>query len=182
MSGANPRHLTLDELSLGLPHVMASPQDHGLVEMLVVRPEENERLTPTSVEVSGPTGLLGDHWATGRYRDQPDIQVAIINARLLDLVSAGERERWSSAGDNIVVDLDLSHANLVPGQKLEAGSALLEITETPHTGCQKFASRFGADALRFVNLGPGKDLRLRGIYARVVQPGTISVGDKIQKL
>lgn len=176
------RHLTRDELKGGLSRILASPLDDGRVEMLVVRPEENKRVTPSAAEVSASLGLHGDHWATGGYRDQPDIQLAIINSRLLDLVSAGDRGRWSLAGDNIVADLDLSHANLVPGQKLEAGSAVLEITETPHTGCKKFASRFGADALRFVNLGAGKDLRLRGIYARVVQPGTIAVGDQIQKL
>ncbi|MGH8870618.1 MAG: MOSC domain-containing protein, partial [Acidimicrobiia bacterium] len=111
----------------------------------------------------------------------PDTQITIINARLLDLVSGGQK-RWSLAGDNIVADLDISHANLVSGQKLAIGSAVLEITETPHTGCSKFASRFGADALRFVNLGQGKDLRLRGIYARVVEQGTIAVGDRIRKL
>ena len=182
MSDDNPRHLTLEELRLGLTHVNASPPDDGPVEMLVVRPAENERLTPSSVEVSAPVGLLGDHWAKGKYRDHPDIQVAIINSRLLDLVSGGDRARWSSAGDNIVVDLDLGHANLVPSQKLGAGSAVLEITETPHTGCKKFASRFGADALRFVNLGQGKQLRLRGVYARVLQAGSISVGDRIHKL
>jgi MOSC domain-containing protein YiiM len=100
---------------------------------------------------------------------------------LLELVS-GDRERWSLAGDNIVADLDLSQANLAPGQKLEAGSAVLEITETPHNGCNKFSARFGADALRLVNLGEGKELRLRGIYARVLKAGSISVGDHLDKI
>jgi MOSC domain-containing protein YiiM len=181
MSEATVIHLTADQLALGLPEIVSSPQDDGVVEMLVVRPEENKRLTPVAVEVSSIQGIQGDHWSKGKYREMPDIQIAIINSRLLDLVS-GDRRRWSLAGDNIVADLDLSQSNLVPGQKLRAGSAVLEITEVPHEGCNKFAARFGAAALRFVNVGPGKEHRLRGIYARVVQDGTISVGDRIRKL
>lgn len=175
------RHLSVDELNLGVPRILDSPPDDGSVEMLVVRPSEDERIAPRSVEVSRQLGMHGDHWSIGKYRDQPDVQITIINSRLLDLVSGG-RERWSLAGDNIVADIDLSHDNLKTGQSLAAGSAVLEITETPHAGCKKFALRFGADALRFVNLGRGKDLRLRGIYAQVVEPGTISVGDRIHKI
>jgi MOSC domain-containing protein YiiM len=176
-----PRHLSLEQLRLGLPHVLAAPEDGGAVEMLVVRPEEDERATPSTAELSAALGLHGDRWATGEYRDHPDTQITIINSRLLELVS-GDRERWSLAGDNIVADLDLSQANLAPGQKLEAGSAVLEITETPHNGCNKFSARFGADALRLVNLGEGKELRLRGIYARVLKAGSISVGDHLDKI
>lgn len=175
------KHFPLDELNLGLERILESPQDGGLVEMLVVRPKNDERLTPEKVEVSAELGFHGDHWSTGEYREEPDIQIAIMSSRVLDLVSGG-RERWPLAGDNIIVDLDLSKENLVPGQKLEAGSAILEITEIPHAGCNKFSQRFGADALRFVNLGQGKELRLRGVYARVVQPGTIAVGDHLNKL
>lgn len=181
MSIDTNRHLSLEELNLGVPDITDSPSDDGLVEMLVVRPREDERSTPSSVAVSGALGVHGDHWSIGKYAEQPDIQIAMINSRLLDLVSGG-RERWALAGDNIVADLDLSQANLMPGQRLEVGSAVLQITETPHNGCNKFASRFGADALRFVNLGRGKDLRLRGIYARVVEAGTISVGDRLRKV
>jgi MOSC domain-containing protein YiiM len=174
-------HLSKAELEAGLPAVTLSPQDAGTIEMIVVRPTEDERLTPDTVEISAALGVHGDHWSKGKYRVHRDTQVAIINARLLDLVSGG-RDRWSLAGDNIVADLDLSQFNLVPGQKLEMGSAVVEITDTPHEGCKKFAGRFGAQALRFVNVGVGKEMRLRGIYARVVQDGAISVGDRISKL
>jgi MOSC domain-containing protein YiiM len=174
-------HLSRDELAQGRPSLGGSPQDDGTIEMLVVRPSENERLTPPSVEVSAALGVHGDRWSRGAARAYPDTQITIINSRLLDFVSGG-RDRWALAGDNIVADLDLSQVNLVPGQKLEVGSAILEITETPHTGCSKFSGRFGAEALRFVNVGPGKEMRLRGIYARVAQDGVISVGDRIRKL
>ncbi len=181
MSETAVTHLTPEQLERGLPGVLSSPQDDGLVEMLVVRPAENERQTPKSVDVSSLLGVDGDHWSKDKYREMPDIQIAIINSRLLDLVSGG-RDRWALAGDNIVADLDLSQANLVPGQKLRTGTTVLEITDTPHEGCNKFASRFGPAALRFVNVGSAKELRLRGVYARVLQDGMISVGDRIQKL
>jgi MOSC domain-containing protein YiiM len=125
-------------------------------------------------------GVHGDRW-WGSHPGNPDVQVSIMNSRLLDLV-AGARERWSLAGDNLIVDLDLSLSNLTPGQKVRAGTAILEVSEVPHTGCSKFSARFGADALRFVNLGQGKELRLRGLLARVAQPGVISVGDRLGKL
>ena len=175
------RHLRLDELNAGLDTILEAPEDGGLIQMLIVRPADDERTTPDFVEVSAEEGTHGDHWSKGESRYEPDVQIAIMSSRVLDLVSGG-RDRWPLAGDNIIVDMDLSQTNLVPGQKLEAGSAILEITEIPHRGCAKFSARFGADALRFVNLGRAAELRLRGVYARVVQPGQIAVGDQINKL
>ena len=90
--------------------------------------------------------------------------------------------RWELAGDQLIVDLDLSVENLPPGTRLSIGSAVIEISEKPHTGCAKFAARFGQDALRFVSTPRGRDLRLRGVNTRIVQSGTTRVGDVATKL
>jgi MOSC domain-containing protein YiiM len=80
------------------------------------------------------------------------------------------------------MDLDLSGENLPPGTRLAIGSAVIEVTAEPHTGCQKFVSRFGLDAMKFVNSPIGRELNLRGINARVVQAGRIRVRDVAKKV
>jgi MOSC domain-containing protein YiiM len=95
---------------------------------------------------------------------------------------AGDRESWKWAGDQLFIHMDLSISNLPPGTRLKLGSALIEITSKPHTGCSKFAGRYGKDALEFVNSPEGKQLRLRGLYAKVVERGTIRVGDVVTKV
>jgi hypothetical protein len=59
---------------------------------------------------------------------------------------------------------------------------VIEVSDTPHTGCKKFASRFGAEALRFVNTGVGRDARFRGVNTFIVQSGEVNVGDSVLKL
>src|SRR4029077_11819029 len=102
----------------------------------------------------------------------PDMQLNIMNARVVALV-AQHKARWPLAGDQLFVDLDLSTANLPPGTRLALGSAVIEVTSQPHTGCGKFVERFGVDAMTFVNSPLGRDLGLRGICARVVHPGVV---------
>jgi MOSC domain-containing protein YiiM len=109
------------------------------------------------------------------------MQLNIMNARATALV-AQDRDRWPLAGDQLYLDLDLSVANLPPGTRLALGTAVIEITAQPHLGCKKFVARFGRDAMKFVNSRLGKELRLRGANARVVQPGTIRVGDAAEKI
>ena len=132
-------------------------------------------------------GLVGDNWkvrGSSRTLDgssHPDMQLNIMNARVIALV-AQEKERWQLAGDQLFIDLDLSIDNVPPGTKLSLGSAVIEVTDQPHTGCKKFLARFGKDALQFISSPVGKHLQLRGINAKVVQPGTIRVGDVVRKL
>src|SRR5262249_48798516 len=132
-------------------------------------------------------GLVGDTWkkrASSRSVDgqaHPDMQINIMNTRVIELI-AGEPARWPLAGDQLFVDLDLSTANLPAWTKLEIGSAIIQVTDQPHTGCSKFVSRFGVDAMKFVNSPLGRELCLRGINARVIQPGTVRVGDRVRKM
>lgn len=180
------RHLTKAELEAGLPHVQASPKDGGALEMLVRRPETNARETLDEGVLDLADGLVGDNWrtrgnpATEDGAADPEMQLNIMNARVAALV-AGSRERWPLAGDQLYLDLDLSAANLPPGTRLRLGEALLEVTPPPHTGCRKFVSRFGKDAMKFVNSRLGRQLNLRGINAKVVAPGVVRVGDLARK-
>jgi hypothetical protein len=171
-------HLTDEQLEAGLQPILASPADGGAVEMIVRRPRVGERELLDAADVTLEDGLVGDRWK-GNTASSADRQINIMNARVVALV-AGGRERWSLAGDQLFVDLDLGEANLPIGTRLALGSAILEVTAPPHTGCSKFAARFGMAAREFVNRR--KDLRLRGINARVVQAGTIRVGDRATKL
>jgi MOSC domain-containing protein YiiM len=109
------------------------------------------------------------------------MQINIMNARAIRVI-ASNRADWPLAGDQLYVDLDLSESNLPPGTQLEVGSAIVEVTAPPHTGCGKFASRFGVDAVKFVNSPRGRSLNLRGLNARVVRPGVVRQGDKVVKI
>jgi MOSC domain-containing protein YiiM len=111
----------------------------------------------------------------------PDAQINIMNARVIPLV-AQATEHWPLAGDQLYLDLNLSDDNLPPGSKVAIGSAVLEVAAKAHLGCNKFLTRFGADACRFVNSAVGKQLHLRGLNAKVVHPGTVRVGDIARKL
>ena len=109
------------------------------------------------------------------------MQLNIMNVRAAALV-AQSPDRWALAGDQLYVDLDLSGENLPAGTRLAIGEAVIEVTPQPHTGCNKFVSRFGLDAMKFVNSPVGRTLNLRGINARVVQAGRIRVGDVVRRL
>ena len=181
------RHLTAEELKAGLEEVRRSPKDGGLVELIVRRPAEDEREVLEEGELDPSEGLVGDSWkARGSSRTadgsaHPDMQLNVMNSRALALV-ARDGERRKLAGDQLIVDLDLSEENLPAGTRLALGSAVIEVTPQPHTGCKKFVARFGLDAMKFVNSPQGRRLRLRGLNARVVRAGRVRVGDAVRKV
>ena len=180
------RHPALPELEAGLDHVLAAPTDEGTLELIVRRPAVGEREVLERATLSLLDGLEGDTWKTRGSKQTDDgaahplMQLNLMCSRVAALV-AQDAARWPLAGDQLYLDLDLSVQNLPPGSRLELGSAVIEITAAPHLGCKKFSARFGVDALRFVNSKRGKELRLRGVNARVVQPGTIERGAKVRK-
>jgi hypothetical protein len=176
---------SLDVLEAGFSASGPSPTDRGRLELIVRRPRSNEREVLAEAELDVAAGLVGDWWSVRHSaRGGPsarDTQLTLINARVLALV-AQHSDRWPLAGDQLVADLDLSCENLPPGSQLAIGAAVIEVSAVPHTGCRKFAQRFGADAVAFVNSTRGRTLRLRGLNARVVRAGLIRVGDPITKL
>ena len=181
------RHLTASELESGLDDVVRSPRDGGVLEMIVRRPKVGEREILDEGQLDLVEGLVGDSWkirSSKRTADgtpHPDMQLNLINARLVALVSQ-DKGRWHLAGDQLYVDLDLSASNLPPGTRLSIGSAVIEVTAEPHLGCSKFVERFGLEAMKFVNDQSRRDLNLRGINARVVESGAVRVGDTVSKL
>ena len=177
-------HPTVDVLEAGLDEVRRSPADHGRVELIVRRPAVDEREIVHEAQLDATNGLLGDTWLARGSRNgepEPERQLTVMNVRAAALV-AQDPDRRPLAGDQLYVDFDISETNVPAGTRLAIGSAVIEFTEKPHTGCKKFAARFGQEALRFVNSPVGRQLRLRGANARVVVPGTVRAGDSIEKL
>ncbi|TMD30285.1 MAG: MOSC domain-containing protein [Chloroflexi bacterium] len=181
------QYVDLASLEESLDHIQAAPVDSGTLELIARRPAVDEREVLTEARLDVRDGLEGDTWlvrGSSRTPDgspNPDAQLTLMNARAAAAM-AGDRERWPLAGDQLYVDLDISRTNLPPGSRVQIGSAVIEFSEHPHTGCAKFSGRFGVDALKFVNSPIGRDLRLRGANCRVVVSGTVRTGDAIRKL
>jgi len=177
----------MQELEAALDQLREAPKDEGILQLIVSRPDVDQREVLEQADLDPAKGLIGDNWivrGSSKTHDgsaHPEMQINIMNSRVTALV-AQEKERWSLAGDQLYIDMDLSKENLPAGSRIQVGSAVLEVSPLPHTGCHKFVARFGVDAMKFVNSPLGKELCLRGINAKVVQPGTIKVGQTAKKI
>ena len=174
------QHLSAAQIEAQMNQAEQSPQNDGVLEHIVLRLPDEQRATPQEAEVSPDGGLEGDRWARPNSPN-PGAQISVMNSRFLRIV-AGDDTRMPLAGDNLLVDLDLSEENLPTGTQLQIGTATFEVTDVPHTGCQKFQRRYGKDALEFVNGETYKSRRLRGLFVRTIQAGKIQTGDSIRKL
>lgn len=177
---------TLAELDAQLDHIRASPRDAGSVEMIVRRPTKETRQIVDVAELDVSRGLVGDSWHTRGSKRTPDgaanpeQQLTLMSVRALAAIA--DRTEWPLAGDQLIVDFDLSEGRLLARTRLAIGSAMIEISEVPHTGCAMFSARFGSDATKWVNTPLGRELRLRGVNARIVQSGTVRRGDPIVRV
>lgn len=180
--------LSKEQLDAGLDHIRESPSAAGSVEMVVSRPESDERDVLDAGEFVVGEGLAGDNYvARGSARTpdgaaHPEAQVTIMNSRAIDWITSGTKDMWKMAGDQLLVDFDISEQNLPAGTQLQIGGAVFEVSAKPHTGCKKFAARFGKPAALWVNSPAGKQLKLRGINAMVISPGIVRPGDSVSKL
>jgi hypothetical protein len=177
----------MPELEAALDHLREAPKDEGVLQLIVCRPDVDQREVLDMAELHPQKGLIGDNWnvrpssKTPDGSPHPEMQINIMNSRVTALV-AQDKDRWQLAGDQLYIDMDLSKENLPAGARIQVGSAVLEVSPLPHTGCHKFVSRFGAEAMKFVNSTVGKELCLRGINAKVVQGGVVKVGQVAKKI
>jgi hypothetical protein len=177
----------MPELEAALDHLREAPKDGGELQLIVCRPDVDQRTVLDVAELHPERGLIGDNWIVRGSSKTPDgsahpeMQINIMNSRVTALV-AQDKDRWPLAGDQLYIDMDLSKDNLPAGARIQVGAAVLEVSPLPHTGCHKFVSRFGVEAMKFVNSTVGKELCLRGINAKVVQGGVVKVGQVAKKI
>ena len=165
--------------------VRAAPTQVGTVRLIVRRPAVDEREVVSEAQLDVDEGVVGDTWGSRGSSSTEDgsadleAQITVMNAPAAEGF-AGDVERWTLAGDQLYVDFDISEENLPAGTRVRIGEAEIEVSAKPHTGCAKFSSRFGKDALRLVSSPTGRSRRLRGMNARVTKSGTVRVGDDIE--
>lgn len=179
---------TTSDLEAALDHLRAAPADEGTVTLVVRRPERFEREIVAEAVIDVDDGLLGDNWlsratsraiAEGRHRDA---MITVMGSRMVGLLADTDEGR-ALAGDQLYVDLDLSHDNLPAGSRIAVGDeVVLEVSAKPHAGCAKFKARFGEETVAFVNSEEGTRLRLRGLNASVVHGGVVRRGDVVRRL
>lgn len=174
--------VTAEECVAALPKVMAAPKESGPVKGLCVRPALNQRSFPDRIRLTRAEGIPGDRWLTMPWlrlpdgRPDPQIQVSILQSRILDLVWR-DRETVVHPGDPIIADMDLSESNLPVGTLLRAGTAVLKVSQEPNLGCAKWKVRYGAPSLDWIKQHP--QLRLRGVLCSVEEDGEVGLGDRI---
>ena len=161
-----------------LARIAGSPATLGRVEFIVLRPRRGERAEPNEAHVSVERGLHGDRWELDANR-KPGAQISLMNVHVLRAIADSDPKRFAPAGDNLVVDLDLSEQNLPVASLLTIGDVVLEIAPDPHRPCASFVERYGALAAKRVARGNRTGRRTRGVLARVVVSGVVRVGANV---
>lgn len=147
------------------------PQE-GKVEWIGLRPEKRAALKAVdAVEVTSEEGLLGDHYH-GKSKKR---QVTLIQKEHLDAVAHILKLEGIDPGltrRNIVI----SGINLLAlkDRKFQVGAVILEMTGLCYP-CSRMEENFGPGGYNAMR-GHG------GINAKVIQGGTIHLGDAVKLL
>ena len=172
-------YASAEVLGARLAELTPPPRDEGAIELVVVRPSAGQRETPARCRLTPDGGVEGDRWL---QREHP-LLAAQISVMRVDVARAlADGRPLDLFGDNLLVDLDLASDNLPIATRVRVGTALCEVTAKPHTGCAKFAERFGPEARELLSAERFRAWRLRGIYVRVIEAGAVGPGARVRVL
>lgn len=167
-----------------LPYIKAAPKTDAPIEMLCLRPDYGQRQFVDQITLTVDQGMPGERWATAPWLKLPDgspdprIQVSILPKRVMDAVWL-DRAGQVHPGDPIVADIETSYDSLPVGTRLQAGSAVLEVSDAFNDGCVKWKHRYGAAAKDWLVRPDTRPLRLRGLLCRVVRDGVLRQTDRL---
>ncbi|ABN78956.1 hypothetical protein SAMN05421763_103533 [[Luteovulum] sphaeroides subsp. megalophilum] len=179
--------VTAEELAAALPHVLAAPKTDAPIASLCWRARFNARSFPDRLLLTRGCGVPGERWRKHPWLTLPDgspdprIQVSILPTRVCDLVWR-DRTGTPHPGDTIVADLDMSEANLPTGSLLQAGTAVLRVSDVFNDGCVKWKVRYGRAAKDWIVAEGHPPLRLRGVLCSIEQSGVVRLSDRLRKL
>lgn len=169
---------------LALP---ARPREMAAVDALNVRPGPDAREPRDEIELCPERGAIGDRWEHKTWITRPDgtsdprVQLALCNTSTLRFIQRVTGVAHHP-GDTIFSDLDLAEDNLPVGTRLAAGGAILQVSDVENDACAKFARHYGAEVFAWIREPAHRRLRLRGVFAQVLQPGRVRVGDPLRRL
>ena len=178
---------TAKQLNQALAHIRAAPTDHAPIQMLCFRPGYGERRMVDHLDLTVAQGIPGERWLTAPWlklpdgRPDPRIQVSILPKRVMDAVWL-DRAGTVHPGDPIVADIETSYDSLPVGTRLQAGTAVLEVSDAFNEGCVKWKVRYGAAAKDWLVAHENRPLRLRGLLCRIVQDGVVRQDDRLIRL
>jgi MOSC domain-containing protein YiiM len=123
-------------------------------------------------------GLVGDRQRNLKVHGGPNRAVCLLAQEIIDdLAAQGHPIRPGSTGENLTI-AGLDWTTLGPGSRLTlAGRVVLEITSYT-APCGNIAKSFRDGAIKCLDQqrNPGR----ARLYARVLTPGTVAVGDVVE--
>ena len=146
----------------------------GVVRQLSMSGGGLPKLATDEVEV-GFRGVIGDTQRTRRHHGRPFQALCVWSTEVIDALAAGGHPIGpGSAGENVTI-AGLDWPTLFPGVRLEIGEVLCEVSSYA-VPCAQNRPWFSDGDVSRIHHDNGDLSRL---YATVLRPGTIAVGDAV---
>lgn len=133
--------------------------------------------TPVAAAWVDENGVEGDWQNDRKHHGGPDRAVCVYALEVIEALAAeGHPIFPGSTGENLTL-AGLDWGAVQPGDRLEVGELELEVTSFT-SPCKTISGSFRDGAQKRISqrLFPGWSR----VYARVLQPGRIAVGDEVQ--